>query len=229
LDPQAVWGRHNLALCLEKLGRRDAAILQFKRALAIKPQFGTAWLALGQLYEDMGREDEAAECFRRALASHINTVDALTTLARFCLSRNWFEAAVTNYAEAIELSPSDPALLLEAGQSLAALGRHLEAAQRYTEALQLEPDQAQPHFQLGVEQGMLQRPAEAEQEFREALRLRPDSVQARLNLGIALYQQNKLDEALKYFEEVVERSPSNALALQYARELRSKTSRPTAK
>ena len=229
LDPQAVWGRHNLALCLDKLGRRDQAIRQFKRALAIKPQFGTAWLGLGQLYEDMGRKNEAAECFLSALTNRLNTADYLATLARFCLSRHWFEAAVTNYADAIELSPSDPALLMEAGQSLAALGRHVEAAQRYAEAIQLEPDQAQPHFQLGVELGTLEKPAEAEQEFREALRLRPDSVQARLNLGIALYKQGKLDDALKYFEEVLERSPTNALALQYARELRSKTSRPTAK
>jgi len=229
LDPQAVWGRHNLALCLEKLGRRDDALRQFKRALAIKPQFGTAWLALGQLYEDMGRKDEAAECFRSALTNRVNSADSLATLARFCLSRHWFEAAVTNYAEAIELSPSDPGLLMEAGQSLAALGRHGEAAQRYAEAIQLEPDQAQAHFQLGVEQGTLGKPAQAEQEFREALRLRPDSIQARLNLGIALYKQGKREEALRRFEEVLERSPANAPALQYAQELRSQTSRPTAK
>jgi tetratricopeptide (TPR) repeat protein len=229
LDPEAVWGRHNLALCLEKMGRRDEAIRQFKRALAIKPQFGTGWLALGQLYEDLGRKDEAANCFRRALANRVNTVDSLATLARFCLSRHWFEAAVTNYADAIELSPSDPALLMEAGQSLAALGRHVEAAQRYAEAVQLDPDEAQPHFQLGVEQGLLEKPAQAEQEFREALRLRPDSVQARLNLGIALYKQGKLEEALKHFEEVLQLSPANALALQYVQELRSKTLRPTAK
>jgi tetratricopeptide (TPR) repeat protein len=229
LDPQAVWGRSNLALCLDKLGRRGEAIRQFKRALAIKPQFGTAWLGLSQLYEDMGRKDEAAKCFRSALTNRINTADYLATLARVCLNRQWFEAAVTNFAEAVELSPSDPGLLLEAGRSLAAVGRHAEAAQRYAEAIRIEPDLAQPHLQLGVELGRLERPAEAEREFREALRLMPDSVETRRNLGIALYKQNKLDDALKQFDEVLQRNPADALASQYAQALRSKTSRPTAK
>ncbi len=51
LDPLAVWARHNLASCLEILGRRDEAVIEFKRALALKPDYGTAWLALGQFYE----------------------------------------------------------------------------------------------------------------------------------------------------------------------------------
>jgi tetratricopeptide (TPR) repeat protein len=229
LDPQAVWGRSNLALCLDKLGQRDQAISQFKRALAIKPGYGTAWLALSDLYERMGRKEEAAQCFRSALTNRVNRAEDLAMLARFCLSRHWLEAAVTNFADAIELSPSDPGLLMEAARSLAAVGRHAEAAQRYAEAIQFAPDQAQPHLQLGVELGRLERPAEAEREFRETLRLMPDSVEARLNLGIALYKQGKPDEALKQFDAVLQRSPADALALKYAQVLRSRTPPPTPK
>jgi tetratricopeptide (TPR) repeat protein len=224
LDPEAVWGRHNLALCLEKLGRRDEAVAQFKRALAIKPQFGTSWLALGQLYDDMGRHDEAAQCFRAALTNRLNRADHLAMLARFCVSRNWFDAAATNFADALALSPFDPGLLMEAGRALSALGRHDQAAQRYAEAVQIEPDQAPPHLQLGVELGRLQEPAAAEQEFRQALRLMPDLLEARLNLGIALCEQNKLDEALQQFNEVLQRNPADSLALRYAQLLREKIS-----
>ena len=224
LDPQAVWAVHNVALCLQKLGHPDEAIRQFKHALAIKPQFGTAWLGLSQLYEQMGRKEEAAECFQRALTNRLNTADYLTTLARYCESRQWLEAAVTNFADAIELSPSDPGLLLEAGRSLSAVGRHAEAAQRYAEAVQLVPGQGLPHFQLGVELGRLGRPAEAEREFRETLRLMPDLMEARRNLGVALYKQDKFDDALKQFEAVIERSPSDVVALKYVQTLRNRTS-----
>jgi tetratricopeptide (TPR) repeat protein len=221
LDPQAVWGLHNLALCSEKLGRREEAVQQFKRALAIKPQFGTAWLALGQLYEDTGRQDDADGCFRRALTNRVNTADDLAMLARFCLSRHWFEAAATNFGDAIQLRPSDPGLLLEAGRSLSALGRHVEAAQRYAEAVQLEPDEAQPHLQLGVEMGRLDQPEPAETEFREALRLKPDWLEARLDLGIALFKQNKMGEAREQIDQVLQRNPTDPLALKYAQALRS--------
>jgi tetratricopeptide (TPR) repeat protein len=224
LDSQDVWGRQNLAICLDKLGRPDEAIREFRRALAIKPRFGLAWLGLGQVYEATGHPRESEECYRQALANRIHRADELTTLARFCQSRGWLDAARTNFADAIELSPSDPRLRLEAGLPLAMLGRHAEAARRYEEAIRLSPELGHAHFLRGLELGKLEKPGEAEPEFREAVRLMPDVAEARLNLGIALYHQDKLTEALKEFEQVLQRNPSNALALKYLQALRDRTS-----
>lgn len=229
LDPEAVWARHNLALCLEKLGRRDQAIAEFKRTLNRRPKYGTGWLALGQLYEEMGRTNDADHCYAVALINRVNQPDDLATLARFCFSRRWFGLAVTNFAAAIELSPSDPGLRMEAGRACAAFGRHDEAARQYAAAVALDPGQAQPHLQLGVELGRLRHPAPAEQEFREALRLDPDSTEARVNLGIALYEQEKADEALAEFDEVLQRNPRDSTARRYAGLLRNSTNRPTDK
>jgi len=226
LDPQDVWGRQNLALCLGKMGRREDAIREFQRELAIKPRFGLGWLGLGQAYEEAGRRGEADECYRRALANPIHRADELTTLARFCQSRGWLEAAGTNFAAAIELDPSNSQLRFEAGLVLAALGRHAEAAQRYAEAVQLSPGLTQAHFLRGVELGKLDKPGEAEPEFREAARLMPELVEARLNLGITLYRQEKWVEARQEFEQVLERSPTNALAARYVQALRERAARP---
>jgi len=226
LDPQAVWARRNLALCLEKLGRRDEAVVEFKRALALKPNYGTGWLALGQLYEKMGRTNDAEQCYNTALTNRVNQADDMATLARFCFSRRWFDLAVTNFAAAIELSPSNPGLRMEAGRALAAFGRHDEAARQYQTAVELDPDQAQPHMHLGVELGRLGQPAPAEQEFRYALRLDPNLIEARVNLGIALYKQEKLDDALKQFEDVLQRNPKDATALRHVQLLRDRTPLP---
>jgi tetratricopeptide (TPR) repeat protein len=228
-NPQAVWARHNLALCLEKLGRRDEAVVEFKRTLVLKPDYGTSWLALGQLYEAMGRTNDAAQCFNTALTNRVNQADDMATLARFCVSRRWFGLAVTNFAAAIELNPSDPGLRMADGRALAALGRHDEAARQYLAAIELEPDQAQPHMQLGFELGRLGKPALAEPEFRQALRLNPDLIEARVDLGIALYEQRKLDDALKQFEDVLQRNPGEATALHYVQLLRKRTSLPSAR
>jgi len=226
LDPQAVWGRFNFASCLEKLGRHDEAIAEFKRTLVLKPNYGTAWLGLGQLYEKMGRTNDAEQCYTAALTNRVNQADDLATLARFCASRGWFGPAVTNFAAAIQLDPSDPRLHLEAGRALALMGRHDEAAREYQSAVELEPSQALPHMQLGVELGRLGKPALAEPEFRQVLRLEPDSIEARTDLGIALYEQEKLDDALKQFEEVLQRNPGDATALHYAGQLRARTPVP---
>jgi tetratricopeptide (TPR) repeat protein len=143
---QADWAGFNLALCLEKLGRRDEAVVEFKRTLVLKPDYGTGWLALGQLYEAMGRTNDAAQCFNTALTNRFNQADDLATLARFCVSRRWFGLAVTNFAAAIELNPSDPGLRMADGRALAALGRHDEAARQYLAAVELDARSgATPH------------------------------------------------------------------------------------
>jgi tetratricopeptide (TPR) repeat protein len=226
LDPQAVWARHNLALCLEKLDRRDEAVVEFKHALVLKPDYGTGWLALGQLYEKMGRTNDAEQCYHTALTNRVNQADDLVTLARFCFSRHWFGLAATNYAAAVELSPSDPGLRLEAARALVALGRHDEAVRQYLAAVELAPEEAQPHMQLGVEFGRLRKPALAEKEFRQVLQLNANSMEARADLGVALYEQEKLEDAVKEFQAVLQRNPNDATALHYAGLLRNRAPLP---
>ena len=179
-------GFANLAQSLTKLGRRDEAIREYRRALTIKPRFGLAWLGLGQVLEEMGRETEAEDCYRKALANRIHTARELATLARFCQRHGWFEAAATNFDDAIKLNPSDAILYVEAGQNFSALGRHAEAEQHYAEAEKLSPDLMQAHFLYGVEFGREGKLADAAEQFREAVRIMPDLVEARLNLGMAL-------------------------------------------
>lgn len=220
LDPLAVWARDNRASCLAMLGRRDEAVVEFKRALALKPNYGTAWLSLGQLYEEMGRTNDAGQCFGKALANRYNQVDDLAHLARFCAGRQWLDLALTNYAAALQLSPSDAGLRMETGQTLAALGRHEEALRQFLLAVELEPDQAQTHMQLGVAYGRLGKAASAEKEFRETIRLDPNYVEARSNLGIALYEQKRHDEALRVFETVLRQNPNDANARRYIQVLK---------
>jgi tetratricopeptide (TPR) repeat protein len=125
----------------------------------------------------------------------------LRTLAHFCESHGWREAAATNYDDAITLNPSDAALHIEAGQNLAALERHAEAAHRYAEATQLAPDSMPAHF-------------------REAVRIMPNLAEARLNLGVALENQGSNAEALEQFQKVLEQNPANAMAASHAQTLR---------
>jgi tetratricopeptide (TPR) repeat protein len=188
LNPQDVWPLQNLAMSLTKLGRNSEAMREYKRALAITPRFGLAWLGLGQLLESMGRKDEAADCYQKALQNRIHRAPEMATLARFCMSRGWFEAASTNYSDAIKLDPSDPALPVEAGQA---------------------------HFLFGMELGKSGQAAPAAREFQEAVRLMPEVVEARLNLGIALFREEQWNESLHEFEQVAARSPTNALAQHY--------------
>ena len=226
LNPQDVWALQYLAQSLKDVGQRDEAIQEYRHAVAIKPRFGPAWLGLGRVLEEMGRKTEAEDCYRKAMMkeNRIELAPELELLARFCLSRGWYDVAADNYEAAIKLSPSDGALYLEAGQNFETLGRHAEAKQCYAESAKLVPDSIRAHFLYGVELGRDDRLADAAAQFREAIRIRPDMPEARINLGIALSKEGIYPEALEQFDKVLAQNPTNAIALQYAEALRQKLS-----
>ena len=221
-DRQDVWALQNLAQALIKLGQNEKAVEEYRRAVAIKPRFGMAWLGLGQLLELQGRKAEAADCFQKALANRIRRPGELTTLARFCQSRGWSEAARTNYLDAIQLNPGDVLLRLELARALAGWGRHGDAAAQCAAAVSLAPDMSEAHFMLGLQAGRLGQADLAVEQFREAVRLKPDLPEARINLGVALMNQGQLAAALAELEGVLQRDPANAAALRQAQAVRAR-------
>ena len=227
LNPEDVWSMENRAQALKDLGRQDEAIREYRHALAVKPRFGLAWLGLGQMYEEMGRKAEADNCYQQALLNRIDRAPELTTLARFCVSKGWREAAATNYADAIKLNPADAATYIEAGQNLAHLGRHTEAEQCYARAVKLSPDSIQARFLYGLELGRDGKASDAAGQFREAVRIMPDLPEARFNLAMALVNAGDYSKALGEFNKVLQQQPGNAQALKYAQALRQKLSLAT--
>ena len=222
LDPSDVLSMENLGQTLWLLGRHDVAIANCRRAVKTQPNFVIGWLSLGQVLQEAKRATEAEACFQKALACRTSRATDLVALARFCRSRNWQEAAVTNYDEAINLNPGDTKLRIEAGEFLLTLKRYADAERHFAESIRLAPDSARAHQLYGSVLGQQGMPVEAEQQFRETLRLAPDLLEARLNLGIALMSQGRSVEALSCIEYVLQRSPSNELALKYDRALRAK-------
>ena len=181
-----------------------------------------AWLGLGQILEQSGRKAEAERCYSQALTNRVHLAIELADLARFCQTRGWLEAAITNYDDALKTQPSNPMLHVWAGQSLEGLRRRPEAAVHYAAASVLAPEMPEARFLHGVALGWEGKFSQAADEFKETVRLRPDLIEARLNLGIALRGEGHKSEALEQFEEVLRQSPSNTLALQLRRQLLDK-------
>jgi tetratricopeptide (TPR) repeat protein len=216
LDPEDVWALQNLAQARQKLGQYDEAIRDYRRCLIIKPSFGLAWIGLGQTFESMGRKAEADECYKKAFAARVHWGDGLAMLARFCASRGWYDAAATNYQDALARKPADARLHIETGQVYDALNRPEMAAAQYADAARWAPDWGQARFLNGLALGRAGKMDESIGEFSEAVRLMPDLAEARIDLGVALLRARRNSEALAQFEETLRRDPSNSAAQRNA-------------
>ncbi|MCS7091572.1 MAG: tetratricopeptide repeat protein [Verrucomicrobiota bacterium] len=221
-NPQHVWALHNKALALARLGRTNEAIRNFERLLAFKPHFGPGWLSLGMLLEASGRAEAARPCFEKALKNRIRRPGDLALLARFCKARGWWEAAVTNYLDALALHPADAQLHMEVGQCWVQLNRRADAVRHFAEAVRLAPGSVQARFLYGLELARSGEAAAAERQFREAVRIMPDLLEARLNLALTLMDQGRLTEALAELDAVLARDPQNASARSWRDSIRER-------
>lgn len=221
LNPQDVASRETLAQTLAAMDQREHALAEFQRVLEMKPQLGLAWLHRGQLLEQMDRKAEAAGCFEKARANPGQNAEGLIELAAFFQQRGSFEAAAEFYVSALASDPSNAKLHVGAGQNFAALKRLAEAEKHSAEAIRLSPEFAEAHLLHGLVLGRRGNIAGATEQFREALRLKPELQDARLNLGVALAKQNPT-EALVLFEDVLRQNPTNATALRYIEQLRTR-------
>ena len=94
---------------LRKERRLDESLAVLDQAIAAEPRHAAAWLERGYVLDAMQADVAAAESYRRALALDASLSPALGKLADGCAKRGEKEDARRLAAEALTISPHEPA------------------------------------------------------------------------------------------------------------------------
>jgi tetratricopeptide (TPR) repeat protein len=221
LSPESVLSLNSLAELFARERHFDEAQAAFRAILRKKPGWGPAHFGLGKVFEAQNDAAEADNEFRKAFDCRGKNPSFLNTLGQFSFSRGQYEAAVTNFTDALRSDPTDANTQLNLGLVLLKLDRHAEAKTHFAEAVRWQPNSAQSQFLLGMELAREGAADQAAAHFGEAVRLKPDFVEARLNLAIGLFNKRLYTQALEQFAEVLRRDPANTVARDYAKVLRA--------
>lgn len=170
LDPLDASLSRRLGHAIWNSGRPLEAVSQYKRALAIQPDAPITWLEYGQLLEVLQRKLEASACIQRALETPGKDLSDLATMAQFCESRLWFQAASTNYLAAIRLDPANARWHTDAGNDFAMLEKNAEAEAQFRQALELNPGLIGTRINLAVAMMKQDRYTDATAELNLVLR-----------------------------------------------------------
>jgi Tfp pilus assembly protein PilF len=127
-----------------------------------------------------------AEAYFRAAAGH--------------QSAGRLEEALTDYAKALALNPSDARAYNNMGVALRALGRPEAALASYRRSPALRQDDPGLFSNMGNILRHLGRQAEAAECLRRSVALRPDSADSWRNLGLVLRDLGELEEAIACFD-----------------------------
>lgn len=114
-------------------------------------------------------------------------------------------SALTDYMQAIRLSPNDATLHDEAGFWMFGAGRQQEALKYLSRAVELDPQFTRALNHLALVRVARGEHSQAIELLDKALLADATLVDARINRGFALYQLGKFDEALQEYDRALER------------------------
>ncbi|GMV90695.1 MAG: hypothetical protein AMXMBFR82_04730 [Candidatus Hydrogenedentota bacterium] len=147
-DPENEDLQYNLALALDRLGRRDEAIDAYRALLQDGTDHSDAYASLANLLRERGLDTEAAAVFADALERRPDDARVLIDYARFLARERDWEQVDTLLQKAYELAPEDPQVLIAQAQA-AGLRDNYDAVVEYLRsAIEKDPNVAAPHLML---------------------------------------------------------------------------------
>jgi Tfp pilus assembly protein PilF len=172
--------QHELALAYKDLDVYGDALIHFKRALALKPDFPEAWNNLGTLYLLHDQWDLGIGCFEKAVASLTYTTPyfAYNNLGLAYYKKGEYQKAIESYRQALTSFPSYSICYANLGLAYEALMKWDEAVDAYEKAISYYPEYSSAHLNLGKLYLRLGRNDLATRELNLAIEVDPRSSHA---------------------------------------------------
>jgi Flp pilus assembly protein TadD len=128
----------NLAHALSGQGRVEEAAVEFREALARKPDYPEALNGLANVEAQQGRFSSAVELFHRALATQPGNPIIHANLGNALAASGLLAEGEKEYRLSLELDPSATKPRLDLSKALARQGRFREAEEECLKVLQLD-------------------------------------------------------------------------------------------
>ncbi|WP_158240655.1 tetratricopeptide repeat protein [Telmatospirillum siberiense] len=147
---------YGYGLALQRTGRLEEAIAQWRQAVALSPDFVDACRNLAMGLIDTGRDGEAEFFLQKLLGVSPRDAEALLHLGNIAFRRGAMADARARYQDALRITPHLADAWTNLGEAERSLGRLAEAEICLREALNQSPESRQAHFNLAallLEQG----------------------------------------------------------------------------
>ncbi len=198
----------NLGLVYQLQNRASEAIVEFRRALKIKPSLSGANFFLGVDYCKEGEGTKAIPYLKAALQAEPNRPDTWLWLATAQEISGQLQPEVRTVVRGLELHPQDADLLYVLGNAYERLGKQ-EVAHLATVA----PGSARSEQLLAESYASSSEWPSAVIHFQNALGASPNRAGLHAELGEVLLRAGKAKQAVREFDEELQGDPSNLRAL----------------
>jgi tetratricopeptide (TPR) repeat protein/S1-C subfamily serine protease len=193
-----------------KLGKYDAAVADYDKALALNPDLAYAYNNRGFAYSNLGKYDAALADYGKALALNPDDAEAYYNRGVTYSNLGKYDAALADYGKALALNPDDAEAYNNRGVTYDKLGKYDVALMDYGKAITLNPDLAEVYYNRGVTYSNLRKYDAALMDYDKALALNPDFAGVYYNRGTTYVQLEKYDAALADYGKALALNPNFA-------------------
>jgi tetratricopeptide (TPR) repeat protein len=201
-----------LAGILADQGSFPEAIEAYSKVVAIKPDHGEAYFALGNILLYLGKPIEAIANYRKVLDITPGFAQAQCNLGTALLGTGRGAEAIESLTQALELDGDLAEAHTNLGIALSNAGKTEEAVGSFLKALALEPGVAETHNNLGAAMEELGRLDEAIASYGRAIGIMPGYAEAHCNLANALAGGGQHQKATESYRTAIAHKPDFAEA-----------------
>ncbi len=202
----------NHASLLATRGRRDEALVELDRALAMNPAHPRALMQRAGLLVELARREEALDSYDRLLAVAPQFIDGYCQRSALLRELGRLDEALVSCDLALTQDADAFAVRVERGQVLHAMGREREAIDSYSRALAAKPDSADALYLRAMIHADLGWLDLALADLNTAMAAAPTFVPAIYNSAVILERMGRFEEALARCDRIVAIDPSHAKA-----------------
>ena len=133
-----------------QIKKYDEAITEFKKAIAVDPDFARAYVVLGSAYDAKGMPAEATAMWKNAVGVDPNDSWAYINLGTMYLNKKLFDEAIAEFKQAVAVDPHFASAYFSLGTAYVYKGMHDEAIAELKKALALDPHLVQTYATIAV-------------------------------------------------------------------------------
>ena len=120
-------------------GITDSALALYARAIDMQPNFATAYVRRGRIYDLQGDTAKALADYNRALQLQDTLVAAYIARARLYLRQGAYGNAIKDFSQGLKRDSTNDQVYVWRGSGYEGLGQHDSALLDYSRALRLQP------------------------------------------------------------------------------------------
>jgi Flp pilus assembly protein TadD len=164
-------------------GQVDQAIIQYKKALALWPDYADADAGLGNILFQKGQIDQAIVQYQKALEIKPRAAETCNNLGDCFLQKGQVDDAVIQYQKALEINPDFPEAHANLGFCLIRVARIDDAIVQYQKAVDLQPNFPQAYNNLGNAYRLKGNGVDAAAAYEKAIEQQPQFILPQAHLA----------------------------------------------